>query len=254
MRAHERIQVEEGFLDGLDLHLKPGLNVLIGSRGTGKTSIIELIRFCLGIPNVTPDTAKKSREHATSVLDSGRVIVTFAGDGQLITVSRSANDENPQVHSGVVSPIILSQTEIETVGLHPNGRLNLLDGFLQPSFNGLQLEEAAISEVHSLTASLSSVKLELEELDRQINELPQVDEQIAALAPVEQQLASLSSQTTLKKSQIDSLSTALSTISVSAPSQSGIRFFQHPLPATPTACLAAAPAQKGGTTGLPCSI
>ena len=49
----ERVQVEEGFLDGLDLELSAGLNVVIGARGTGKTSLIELIRFCLGIPGHT---------------------------------------------------------------------------------------------------------------------------------------------------------------------------------------------------------
>jgi predicted AAA+ superfamily ATPase len=37
----KRIQVEEGFLDGLDIAFAPGLNVLIGPRGTGKTSVIE---------------------------------------------------------------------------------------------------------------------------------------------------------------------------------------------------------------------
>ena len=46
----ERVQVEEGFLDGLDLRFTKGLNVLIGPRGSGKTSVIELIRFCLGAP------------------------------------------------------------------------------------------------------------------------------------------------------------------------------------------------------------
>jgi len=40
----ERIQVEEGFLDGLDLTFVAGLNVVIGPRGSGKTSIIELGR------------------------------------------------------------------------------------------------------------------------------------------------------------------------------------------------------------------
>ncbi len=40
----ERIQIEEGFLNGFDIWPKPGLNVVIGARGTGKTSLIELIR------------------------------------------------------------------------------------------------------------------------------------------------------------------------------------------------------------------
>ena len=45
-----RVQIEEGFLDGLDLPFQPGLNVIIGARGTGKTSLIELVRYCLGAP------------------------------------------------------------------------------------------------------------------------------------------------------------------------------------------------------------
>ena len=42
----QRVQVDEGFLDGLDITFTSGLNAIIGSRGTGKTSLIELIRFC----------------------------------------------------------------------------------------------------------------------------------------------------------------------------------------------------------------
>ena len=49
----ERLEVEGGFLDGLDLEFAPGLNTIIGARGTGKTSIIELIRFCVGAPAMT---------------------------------------------------------------------------------------------------------------------------------------------------------------------------------------------------------
>jgi|SRR6267378_460345 len=40
----ERVQVEEGFLDGIDVDLVPGLNVVIGTRGTGKTSLMALSR------------------------------------------------------------------------------------------------------------------------------------------------------------------------------------------------------------------
>jgi AAA15 family ATPase/GTPase len=67
----KRVQVEEGFLDGLDLHLDRGLNVVIGERGTGKTSLIELIRFCLDVPGYTPESSERSRDHAISVLGSG---------------------------------------------------------------------------------------------------------------------------------------------------------------------------------------
>src|SRR5690606_3238821 len=38
-----------GFLDGLGLHLNENLNVLVGGRGTGKSTVIESIRYALGI-------------------------------------------------------------------------------------------------------------------------------------------------------------------------------------------------------------
>ena len=68
----ERVQVEEGFLDGLDVALVPGLNVLIGARGTGKTSLIELVRFCLDVKGYSTETAKRSRDHALSYSELAR--------------------------------------------------------------------------------------------------------------------------------------------------------------------------------------
>lgn len=62
----ERIQIEEGFLNGLDVWPLPGLAVMIGARGTGKTSLVELIRFCLDVPGYTPESNRRSRDHALS--------------------------------------------------------------------------------------------------------------------------------------------------------------------------------------------
>ena len=56
----ERVQIEEGFLDGLDVSFTGGLNVVIGARGTGKTSLIELIRFCLGVRGYTSESTRRS--------------------------------------------------------------------------------------------------------------------------------------------------------------------------------------------------
>jgi len=122
-----RIQIEEGFLNGFDISPAAGLNVVIGARGTGKTSLIELIRFCLNVEGYTPEITRRSREHALSVLGAGQVTLTLVDGDRLITVSRSANEEAPRASAPYLAPIILSQTEIETVGLQPGGRLRLLD-------------------------------------------------------------------------------------------------------------------------------
>ena len=119
----ERVQIEEGFLDGLDIALVPGLNVVIGARGTGKTSLIELIKFCLDVRGHTPETSKRSQDHALSVLGSGQVTVTISDGSRKVSVSRTASDRAPRASSSYIAPLVFSQTEIESVGLQANGRL-----------------------------------------------------------------------------------------------------------------------------------
>ncbi len=125
----ERVQIEEGFLDGLDLRFCEGLNTIIGERGTGKTSLVELIRFCLDIRGYSSDVAKRSRDHALSVLGSGQITVTLTDGQRRIVVSRTANDTQPRASGPFRSPIVFSQTEIESVGLQPTSRLQLIDIF-----------------------------------------------------------------------------------------------------------------------------
>ena len=43
----ERIQITGGYLDGLDVYISDHLNTVIGGRGTGKSTLIEAIRFCM---------------------------------------------------------------------------------------------------------------------------------------------------------------------------------------------------------------
>ena len=44
-----RLTIVGGFLDGVDIEFASGLNCIIGGRGTGKTTILEFIRYALGL-------------------------------------------------------------------------------------------------------------------------------------------------------------------------------------------------------------
>ena len=212
----ERIQVEEGFLDGLDIALVPGLNVIIGARGTGKTSLIELIRFCLDVRSNTAETRKRSREHALSVLGSGQVTVTAAVGSQRISVSRTATDVAPRASGSFLQPIIFSQTEIETVGLQPGGRLQLLDGFSGERRRNEVAEADAISTVQSLTAEAETLRREIDNFNREVSGLAVIDKQLVELAPKEQQLARFSVEARDKKTRLDLLSRLIASTSVAA--------------------------------------
>src|ERR1700723_2790131 len=102
-----RMQVEGGFLDGLDLRFEDGLNVLIGGRGTGKSSIIELIRYCLDVRGSSnEEDAKHAREQALSVLQDGQVTISIEDNGSDLMVSRSANAEPEGLEPGLTRPLI----------------------------------------------------------------------------------------------------------------------------------------------------
>ncbi|HEX4631180.1 MAG TPA: AAA family ATPase [Chthoniobacterales bacterium] len=184
-----RVQVEEGFLDGLDLRFGDGLNVLIGPRGTGKTSIIELIRFCLGAPTLTDQASLKSREHALSILGSGSVTVTVKTGSEKISVSRTAEHWTKTAEGETGSPLILSQNEIESVGLSGSSRLRLLDQIRTDDAEDVDSEEEEMllsyvrsqtEERRSLSEELQALRRQLEALTLQLNEAETLRKQHAA--------------------------------------------------------------------------
>jgi energy-coupling factor transporter ATP-binding protein EcfA2 len=123
-----RVQVEGGFLDGLDVCFEQGLNAVIGARGTGKSSLIELLRVGLGASNKTPESELKTDAHVRAVLKDGEVIVTFEHDGDEF-ISRYSVGSDSGLHDANVNPNIFSQSEIENIGLLSNGRRELIDAF-----------------------------------------------------------------------------------------------------------------------------
>ena len=210
----KRVQIEEGFLTGLDVSFTRGLNVIIGERGTGKTSLIELVRFCLDVQGYTLESTKRSRNHALSVLGSGQVTVTLSDGERQVLVTRTGGDESPRASEQFVRPIILSQTEIETVGLQAQGTLKLLDSFIDDQRDAHAREAAAASEVRSLTTEAEALRREIEELAHQLEEIPAIENQISDLSPKEQELARVSVAANEKKTRLDAISSKIATSAV----------------------------------------
>lgn len=204
----ERVQVEEGFLAGLDVYFSPGLNTIIGARGTGKTSLIELIRFCLDAVGTSIEASRRSREHAMSILGSGQVTVTLLDNGQRILVTRTAAESAPRASAPFVKPLIFSQTEIETVGLTPAGRIGLIDSFL-PSTEG-DPEALPASEIRSISSQIETIRQEFEDVSKLLSDRPEIDAALAAVVQQEQTLTAGSSQIREKTAALQHISATLS--------------------------------------------
>ena len=188
----ERVQIEDGFLDGLDVSFVDGLNVLIGARGTGKTSLIELIRFALGASAFTEDAKRRGNQQAVSVLQGGQVAVVFRNGEDRFVVTRSSRDETPRCTRPIPPVTVLAQGEIEAVGAQPNGRLHLIDRFRPDKGASDQRLRALDAMLRSLTVQIGGVRDELRVINEQIQGMQTVrDERAQAVAHQQDLLKSI---------------------------------------------------------------
>src|SRR5438105_5474676 len=65
---------EGGFLDRTSVHFNGNLNVLVGGRGTGKSTMIESMRYALGLDPLGEEARKAHEGVVWYVLRSGTKI------------------------------------------------------------------------------------------------------------------------------------------------------------------------------------
>jgi ABC-type Mn2+/Zn2+ transport system ATPase subunit len=212
----ERVQIEGGFLDGLDLEVKNGLNAVIGARGTGKSTLVELIRYCLGIKGHTSESDVRALSHARSVLKDGQITLTLSDGSSRKQFSRTADDPRPQIPADIHIPLIFSQTEVETVGLLSGGRLNLIDGFLVGLGTLFEEEISTIAQIRSFSNEMTSMTSQLGEYEDQLLKLPLLQNQIEELAPKEKEILAVSEKAAEKAAKLNSLSKKSSEDSLTA--------------------------------------
>ncbi|MGH2892320.1 MAG: TrlF family AAA-like ATPase [Solirubrobacteraceae bacterium] len=91
--AIETISWEGGFLDGVRMRLSDSLTCLVGGRGTGKSTIIESIRYALGVGPIGDAADRHHRGLVDNVLVAGTKIsmLVRCGAGEFV-VERSVPD------------------------------------------------------------------------------------------------------------------------------------------------------------------
>lgn len=212
----QRLDVDEGFLKGLSLSFSPGLNVIIGPRGAGKTSIIELIRFGLGVKGYTERFDLAAREHALAVLGNGEVSIALRNETSATSVSRNSEDKRPRSTEYYTTPIILSQNEIESVGLHAAGRLRIVDSFRERISLERNKSSALQSEIASLTTEAEGISEEIANLRDQIKRLATVPEMLAAAQGEHAAALRKTTQTEASEKKLKAIMAESATLSVAS--------------------------------------
>jgi len=181
-----------GFLDGVTIRLNPNLNVLVGGRGTGKSTVIESIRAVLGLDPVGEEARKAYDGIVKHVLQSATKIslVAKAHRPQLREyriertipnppLVRDGNNVSNLTPQDVLPRVeVFGQHEISELAKSPEKRTRLLDRFLDRD--------------ELLARRKSDLKRELERNRRALiesrNELRQIEEKLAALPGLEETL------------------------------------------------------------------
>ena len=186
-KAHHKIlsvEISGGFLDGAKLEFADGLNCIIGGRGTGKTTILEFIRYILGL---MPDSSEgKPRANAIegiicSNLGSGTIYLDVeTKHGTRYRAERPWNDSS-QILDEDGEPVavsldrdlvfkadIYSQNEIEEIATNPRFQLSLIDKFEEEA-----VREAS-AEIQKIKRTIEQSAVDLRLLDRNIREIEDV--------------------------------------------------------------------------------
>lgn len=186
--------ISGGYLDGVQVDFSDHLNAVIGGRGTGKSTLLECLRYALDLPPKGKQALKLHQEIMKENLgrSAGRValtVVSSAQNSKRYTVSRRYG-EPPIVRDsdGNVSTLlprdllpgidIYGQNEIYELAQDEASRVRLLDRFL-PQDEDYGVKNADIhcrlkENQQKLTKSLS----DLDDLKAQVDRLPKLEEQL----------------------------------------------------------------------------
>ncbi len=189
------LRVQGGFLDGQVIPFSPYLNCLIGGRGAGKTSIIELIRFALDACPGDQPLSKKSRQHVAAILGTGRVkLVVETSGGQRYTVQRSVGEDpritDPQgqrvsmnMSRGLTFGVILfGQSELEEIAERPATQLELVDGKSSTiPFIKAEIETGREKLEHNRTELAKAIR-QAQDFGGRLSILPEIRQRLQTLA------------------------------------------------------------------------
>jgi energy-coupling factor transporter ATP-binding protein EcfA2 len=188
----ERVQVEGGFLGGLDLWLNPNLNCIIGGRGTGKSALLELIRHAFDTEAKTQENLRQGKGIVDHTFPAGsRVTVQFRlGDGTAYRIQRSAGCPPQVFREGDEAQLALSpanllpiqvygQKEVYEISRDPTFQLRLLDNYVAEALKPLRAEEDdLLRRLRDNAASILHLQDDIDKARDRLGDLEAIKEEL----------------------------------------------------------------------------
>ncbi len=183
-----------GFLDGAAIHFNENLNVLIGGRGTGKSTVVESLRYVLGLQPLGDEAQRAHEGIVMQVLRSGTKISLLVQREdqpaeQFYLIERTIPNP-PEVRDSIGAMLPLTPRDVipqvEIYGQHEISELTKSREKLT------RLIERFAQRDSSLRQRKADLKLALERSRTRIlatrKELHQIEERLASLPALEETL------------------------------------------------------------------
>jgi len=184
---------EGGFLDGAAIQFNPNLNVLVGGRGTGKSTVVESIRTVLALDPVGDDARKAHEGIVRHVLKSGTKV------SLLVRAHRPAVREY-RIERTIPNPPLVRDDQGEVSNLSPQDVLPRVEVYGQHEISELtksrekltRLLDRFVERDESLPRRHGALRRDMEKNRRSLldtrAELRQIEERLAALPGLEETL------------------------------------------------------------------
>ena len=184
---------EGGFLDGLTIHFNDNMNCLIGGKGTGKSTVIETIRYAFELEPRSPKSRENYQELLKTVMRSGSkisVLVESKALNRQYIIQRTydflpevidAEGNHLKMNPSDIMPLIeiYGQKEIYEISNNREFQLGLLTKFLGGEWDGLKKQEQRIlNKLNDNKGQTLSLLNEIETKEAACCELPRLLEQL----------------------------------------------------------------------------
>ena len=177
----------------MSIHLNPNLNVLVGGRGAGKSTVIESLRYVLGLDPVGKEADKAHQGIVQQVLRSGTKI-------SLCIRSHRPSQREYRIERTVPNPPVVRDENSQVLNLLPKDILPRVEVYGQHEISELTRSREKLTHLldrfveydQSLSRRKADVRRDLEKTRRSIidvrAERGQIGERLEALPSLEETL------------------------------------------------------------------
>jgi ABC-type lipoprotein export system ATPase subunit len=184
----ERVKIAGGFHDQLDIELGPGLNAVIGGKGTGKSTLIEILRYALHAGEHSSPDAEGNRKHnfkanaeaSVSYRDDQGIsyLVTRTGSGDAAELTRGTERVALDV-SKRVAIRVFGQRELQSLADRGDVLRQFVAAQSGPTWESILVEEREVlTELRQINSTIDSLEASLDGLDDDEQELADLDDRL----------------------------------------------------------------------------